>query len=175
MSEAKNGKGGHRLFELAIFVKGVDGVLETVGGLLILFVPLHSLDTLASAVLAHELAIESHDWLVHAITHLLESLSMSTKLFASFYLIGHGLVKVFLVYALWREKRWAFPVALWFIAAFVAYQLYRYTHTHSLALLVFALIDVCVAWLIWREYLAQRPSAAGAARSKVARTRRHRV
>ena len=157
MSEARNGTGRHRLFELAIFVKGVDGVLETVGGLLILFVPLHSLDTLASSLLAHELAVESHDWLVHAIRHLLDSLSMSTKLFASVYLIGHGLVKVFLVYALWREKLWAFPLALWFIAAFVAYQLYRFTHTHSPALLAFALVDVCVAWFVWGEYVARKP------------------
>ncbi len=156
MSGTRKGTGRHRLFELAIFVKGVDGVLETVGGLVILFVPLHSLDALASSLLAHELAVGSRDWLVDAISRVLDSLSMSTKLFASVYLIGHGLVKVFLVYALWREKLWAFPLALWFIASFVAYQLYRYTHTHSAALLVFALVDVCVAWLIWREYLTRK-------------------
>src|SRR5207253_2066751 len=45
----------HWLFELAIFVKGVDGVLETLGGLLILFVPLRSLDTVVRWLLAHEL------------------------------------------------------------------------------------------------------------------------
>ena len=44
MTKTKSDKGLHRLFELSIFIKGVDGVLETVGGLLILFVPLHSLD-----------------------------------------------------------------------------------------------------------------------------------
>ena len=42
MIKTKSGKGLHWLFELSIFIKGVDGVLETVGGLLILFVPLHS-------------------------------------------------------------------------------------------------------------------------------------
>jgi uncharacterized membrane protein len=157
MKQAKSGKGLHRLFELAIFVKGVDGVLETVGGLLILFVPLHSLDTLVRWLLARELS-ESHDWLADAAEHLLDSLSLNTKLFASIYLIGHGLVKIFLVYALWREKLWAFPVALWFIALFVVYQLYRFTHTHSIALLIFALLDVCVAWFIWREYLARKAS-----------------
>ena len=123
MRQTKSGKGLHRLFELAIFVKGADGVLETIGGLLILFVPLRSLDT---------------------------------KLFASIYLVGHGLVKIFLVYALWREKLWAFPAALWFIALFVVYQLYRFTHTHSTALVIFALLDICVAWFIWREYLARK-------------------
>ena len=155
MTKTKSGKGLHWLFELSIFIKGVDGVLETVGGLLILSVPLHSLDTLVRWLLAHELS-ESHDWVARAAEHLLNSLSLDTKLFASIYLIGHGLVKIFLVYALWREKLLAFPAALWFIALFVVYQLYRFTHTHSTALLIFALLDVCVAWFIWREYLARK-------------------
>ena len=155
MTKTKSGKGLHWLFELSIFIKGVDGVLETVGGLLILFVPLHSLDALVRWLLAHELS-ESPDWVARAAEHLLNSLSLNTKLFASAYLVSHGLVKVFLVYALWREKLWAFPVALWFIALFVVYQIYRFTHTHSIALLIFALLDVCVAWFIWREYLARK-------------------
>jgi uncharacterized membrane protein len=155
MKQTQSGKGLHRLFEFAIFVKGVDGALETIGGLLILFVPLHSLDTVVRWLVAHELS-ESHDWLADAAEHLLESLSLDTKLFASIYLVGHGLVKIFLVYALWREKLWAFPVALWFFALFVVYQLYRYTHTHSAALLIFALVDVFVGWFIWREYLARK-------------------
>jgi uncharacterized membrane protein len=155
VTKTKSGKGLHWLFELSIFIKGVDGVLETVGGLLILFVPLHSLDTLVRWLLAHELS-ESHDWVAGAAEHLLNSLSLDTKLFASIYLIGHGLVKIFLVHALWREKLWAFSVALWFIALFVVYQVYRFTHTHSIALLIFALLDVCVAWFIWREYLARK-------------------
>jgi uncharacterized membrane protein len=155
MKQTQSSKGLHRLFELAIFVKGVDGALETIGGLLILFVPLRSLDTVVRWLMTHELN-ESHDRLANAAEHLLDSLSLDTKLFASMYLVGHGLVKIFLVYALWREKLWAFPAALWFIALFVVYQLYRYTHTHSTALLIFALLDMCVGWFIWREYLARK-------------------
>ena len=155
MKQTKSGRRLHWLFELAIFVKGVDGALETIGGLLILFVPLRSLDTVVRWLVAHELS-ESHDWLANAAEHLLDSLSLDTKQFASIYLVGHGLVKIFLVYALWREKLWAFPAALWFLALFIIYQLYRFTHTHSTALLIFALLDVCVSWFIWREYLARK-------------------
>jgi uncharacterized membrane protein len=162
MIQTKSAKGMHRLFELAILIKGIDGALETLGGLLILFVPLHSLDTWVRWLVAHEL-IESRDWLAEAARHLLDSLSLDSKKFASVYLVGHGLVKIFLVYALWREKLWAFPVALWFITLFAAYQCYRFTHTHSMALLIFALLDVCVGWFIWREYLARKagPLPAG--------------
>ncbi len=79
--------------------------------------------------------------------------SIKSTLFASICLIGHGLVKIFLIYALRREK---LPGALRFIALSVVYQLYRFARTLSIALLIFALLDVCVAWFIWREYLARK-------------------
>jgi len=166
MKQTTSARRLHWLFELAIFVKGVDGALETIGGLLILFVPLHSLDSVVRWLVAHELS-ESHDWLANAAEHLLDSLSFDTKQFASIYLVGHGLVKIFLVYALWREKLWAFPAALWFLALFIIYQLYRFTHSHSTALLIFALLDMCVSWFIWREYLARKAGLQPARSSKL--------
>src|SRR5438309_10584567 len=77
VKQTKSGRRLHWLFELAIFVKGVDGALETIGGLLILFVPLHSLDTVVRWLVAHELS-ESHDWLANAGDDLLDSLSLYT-------------------------------------------------------------------------------------------------
>src|ERR1700676_2172082 len=85
MKQTQSGKGLHRLFELAIFVKGVDGDLETIGGMLISFVPLRALDTVVRWLGAHELS-ESHDLLADAGEHLLASLSLDSKVFASIYL-----------------------------------------------------------------------------------------
>src|SRR5436190_9760653 len=109
MKQSNSRKGIHGLFDAAIFVKGVDGALEIVGGIVLLFVPLHRLDTVLRWLLAHELSTERHDWLAKATAHLLDILSVNSKLFASVYLVGHGAVKIFLVYALWREKLWTFP------------------------------------------------------------------
>jgi uncharacterized membrane protein len=146
----------HKAFEIAILIKGIDGLVETVGGLLLLFIPLRSLNNLVAFLIEKELASDPADWIVHILDNASAAVSTNTKRFASAYLISHGLVKLLLVFALWREKRWAFPVALVFMALFVLYQLYRYTHTHSVWLLVFASIDVAVAWLVWREYKAVR-------------------
>ncbi len=145
----------HGFFEFAILIKGIDGILETAGGFLLLFVPLHTIDSLVQVLTAHELSTEPDDWFANTLRHAAESMSVDTKMYASVYLISHGILKVFLVYFLWRERLWAFPVAMVFIAAFIGYQLYRYTHTHSLSLLIFAAIDVFVAWFIWREYRAR--------------------
>jgi uncharacterized membrane protein len=138
MRRANSGKDLHRLFELAIFVKGVDGVLETVGGLLLLFVPLHRLDSLVRWLLAHELSSEPHDWIAKATAHLVDSLSLDTKLFGSVYLIGTW-SRFFLVYALW-------PGSGPFNCVVVHRTLRRYqlcrSPPHSIALLVFAMVDV---------------------------------
>ncbi|MGH8713613.1 MAG: DUF2127 domain-containing protein [Casimicrobiaceae bacterium] len=155
----------HRLFELALLMKGLNAVVELVGGLLALFVPLRTVDRLVLWLTASDIADDPHDWLALALLHAAEKLSMGTKLFASFYLLSHACVKIFLVYSLWRERLWAFPVALWFIGALVGYSLYRFTHTHSLALLFFIAVDLTIMWFIWREYLVRRrlPASSSAA------------
>jgi uncharacterized membrane protein len=146
----------HRLFLLALLLKGFNGLVELVGGALALFVPLHRVNQLVLWMTASEIEDDPNDWLANTLIDAAQRLSMGTKLFASFYLLAHGVVKLFLVYSLWREKVWAFPVALWLLGALVGYSLYRFTHTHSVALLVFGAIDLVIMWLIWREYLVRR-------------------
>lgn len=152
---SKRARWMHGFFEFAILIKGINGVLEATGGFLLLSTPLRAIDGLMQVLIAHELSDESYDWFAHMLRHAAESISVDSKRYASIYLISHGLVKIFLVYFLWREKLWAFPAAIAFITAFIGYQLYRYSHTHSIALLIFASIDVAVTWFIWREYRAR--------------------
>lgn len=152
----------HRLFELALLLKGLNAAVELVGGLLALFVPLSTVNRLVLWLTASEIENDPGDWLANTLIHAAEKLSMGTKLFASFYLLSHGCVKIFLVYSLWREKLWAFPVALWFMGGLVCYSIYRFTHTHSLALLFFVAVDLAIMWYIWREYTFRRTAEQGA-------------
>jgi uncharacterized membrane protein len=62
------------------------------------------------------------------------------------------LVKVLLVIGLLKEKRWAYPASLAILAAFVAYQVYRYSYTHSIGLIVLTAFDLVVIWLVWHEW-----------------------
>jgi uncharacterized membrane protein len=149
----------HRMFEVALLLKALNGIVELVGGSLVLFVPLRTVNQLVLWLTASEIEDDPNDWLANTLIDAAEKLSMGTKLYASLYLLAHGVVKIFLVYSLWREKRWAFPVGLALIGALVCYSIYRFTHTHSVALLVFATIDLIIMWFIWREYLVRRPRA----------------
>jgi uncharacterized membrane protein len=58
-----------------------------------------------------------------------------------------------------RGKLWAYPLSIWVLLAFIAYQLYRYTFTHSIGLILLSIFDLVVLWLIWHEYRTVRAAA----------------
>jgi uncharacterized membrane protein len=149
----------HHMFAIALLLKGLNGLVELVGGTLVLFVPLRTVNQLVLWLTASEIEDDPRDWLANMLIDAAEKLSMGTKLYASSYLLAHGVVKIFLVYSLWREKIWAFPVGLSLIGALVCYSIYRFTHTHAISLLLFAVIDLIIMWFIWREYLVRRQPA----------------
>jgi uncharacterized membrane protein len=152
----------HRLFALSILIKAVDGVLEMIGGSLFMFVSPKALNSLVILFTAHELSEDPDDWFAITLRHAVHSLSPDSKLFVSVYLVAHGLVKVILAAGLLRKKLWAYPAALWFLGMFLLYQLYRFSHTHSLGLLALSAFDLFVAALVWLEYRAQKQHAYNA-------------
>jgi predicted membrane protein DUF2127 len=92
--------------------------------------------------------------------HSAQGLSAGAKMFGAIYLLWHGVVKVGLVAALLLKRRWAYPVAIVAFLLFLAYQLYRYSHTYAPELLVLSVLDVVVIVLTWFEYGRLRGSHA---------------
>src|SRR6267143_259524 len=145
----------HRLFLLSVWTKGIAGLVETIGGLLLFFVPKSGLNALVIFLTAPELAEDPTDRIATLLQRLVHELSADTKLFASGYLIVHGIIKVFLVAGLLGRRLWSYPVSLLFLASFVAYQAYRFYFTRSLWMIALTIVDLIVAFLIWREYQAR--------------------
>lgn len=152
----------HRLFAASVLIKGVDGVLETIGGILFMFISPKALNSLVIFFTAHERSEDPDDWFATTLRHATHNLSPDTTLFVSVYLVAHGVIKLFLVAGLLREKLWAYPAALWFFGIFILYQLYRFSHTHSLGLLALSAVDLFVAVLVWLEYRSQKQHAYNA-------------
>lgn len=145
-----------RAFLVGIVLKGLDGVLEVIGGLLLLVLTPATIDDLARALTQHELSEDPHDLLA---THLLRytgSLTGSAVRFGAVYLLAHGVVKIVLVAALLRNRLWAYPWMIAFLLAFIGYQLYRLTFAPSVGLVGLTVFDAVVTWLTWREYQRQR-------------------
>ena len=142
----------HRVFAVGIWVKGVDGVLEIIGGGILLLTSNAVLNHLIIVLTQHELIEDPHDWLATAARQAAAQLSTNTRLFGSVYLIAHGLAKVVLVVGILLGQRWAYPSAIAFLSLFIAYQLYRLGYQFSPGLLLLMLFDMVMVALIWREY-----------------------
>ncbi|MGH8260984.1 MAG: DUF2127 domain-containing protein [Steroidobacteraceae bacterium] len=144
------------LFRVSVCFKGLDGVLEIAGGVALLSVSpaliLHTVRFLTQ----DEIAEDPDDLVATALLRIASRLSFASEHFAALYLLIHGVVKVGLVWALLARVLIAYPISIVVFAAFIAYQLYRYTLTSGLGLLALTLIDLVVIALIWLEYRALR-------------------
>ncbi len=146
----------HALFKAGVFLKGVDGVLEALGAVLLLAVTPGQINRIVSALTQHELSEDPHDFIATHLLHAARHLSMSTERFASIYLASHGILKIALVWALLRSKLWAYPIAIAVFVGFAAYQVYRYALSHSAAMLALTVLDAFVIVFTSLEYRALR-------------------
>lgn len=145
-----------RFFTIGIVFKGLDGVLELVGGALLLFVAPAKIAQLAILLTQPELTEDPDDFIATHILHGTAGLTDHVELFAALYLLAHGVVKVVLVVALLREKLWAYPWMLAVLAIFIAYQLYQMTQTPSWGLAALTVFDAVMVVLTWHEYHRRR-------------------
>ena len=139
-------------FRTGITLKGIDGLLEAVGGVLLWFIKPEQLGGTLQTIFEHELLRDPHDFLARHLLHTSEKIAQSDPLFASIFLLSHGLVKALLSALLWMNQLWAYPLAMVVFTAFSIFGIFRYTHTHSMLLLVIALFDLLIVWLTWEEY-----------------------
>ena len=146
-------------FEVGIILKGLDGMLEVLGGLLLLVVSPATIDRVVTSLTQHELSEDPQDFLA---THLLRTahgLTGAAVLLGAVYLLVHGLVKVILVAALLKNQLWAYPWTIAFLGVFIVYQLYRLSLRPSVGLTALTIFDAVIAWLTYREYRKQRAVA----------------
>jgi uncharacterized membrane protein len=146
----------HRLFSLGVWLKGIDGVLEIAGGVLLLAAGPGAIGNVVRFLTQRELAEDPQDLVANALRHAVHGLGPHAQLFGAGYLIGHGAVKIGLVAGLLRGKLWAYPAALAVLSIFIAYQLYRLLYAYSLPLALLTVLDAVIVFLIWRESVAMR-------------------
>jgi uncharacterized membrane protein len=147
----------HQLFEVSVLLKGTHAAIECLGGVALAVVSTKTIVNIVNGLTQDELVEDPKDFVA---THLLayaQNLSVSTEHFYAFYLLGHGAVKLLLVVGLLNGKYWSYPASLVILALFVVYQIYRFSLTHGIGLILLTLLDAVVMILIWHEYrLVQR-------------------
>ncbi len=143
-----------------MWFKGVDGLLELIGGIVLLGVSPEFIVHGVRLFTQDEINEDPGDLVANALRHVASHLSISGEHFVAAYLLIHGLVKIGLVWALLKRILVAYPVAIAIFGAFIAYQLYRYTITPGSGLLLLTAVDLAVIALIFLEYRALRSARA---------------
>jgi uncharacterized membrane protein len=138
------------VFIISIIFKGSNGLLELVLGVLFLFTG--AVSGLIMTLTQGELLEDPNDFIATHIQSLLPYVNAHAQMFAAAYFLIHGLVKIVLVWALLKNKLWAYPTSLAVLIVFLAYQIVRYVETQSIMLALLSIFDVFVIWLIWYEY-----------------------
>ncbi len=139
-----------KIFVVGVILKGMNSVLEILGG--ILFLWSGAVSSIISFLITKELIEDPSDFLASHLQRLVPYFTAHSQLYAAFYLLSHGIVKIFLVVGLLRNKLWAYPTSIVFLCLFIVYQVYRFAFTHSLFLFLLTLFDIALIALTWHEY-----------------------
>ncbi len=141
-----------RIFEISVLLKGAHALVELIAGIWLYFVSAGVIPAWVNFLTQEELLEDPNDFVATHLVALARHFSVGDKAFYAFYLLAHGLIKVFLAAGLLRNKLWAYPASLGALAGFVLYQLYRYSYTHSPVLLALTVFDLFVLALIRHEW-----------------------
>lgn len=142
----------HLFFEISLLFKAAFALAEVAGGILAYVITQRLLLDIVRAITQAELAEDPRDFIANSLLQAAQAFSISTQRFTAIYLLGHGIVKLWLIVGLLRKRLWYYPTAMVVFGLFMAYQLYRFTFTHSILLLLITVLDVVILGLTWHEY-----------------------
>ena len=141
-----------KAFRVSLYLKGLDGLLETAGGILLLIVTPEQVNHFARWLTQGELSEDPRDFIAKHILKTAQHLTGASLAFGAAYLLAHGIVKIVLVAEVIRDHLWAYIGLIGVTALFVVYQVYRITVRFSISLLLLTLFDLLIIYLTQKEY-----------------------
>jgi len=136
----------HETFEISLLLKGLNATLEVILGLLLLFLSPQFISSCITSLIPN-----FNNFFSNYLTVWVSHFSAGSQFFVAIYLFSHGAIKLFLLTFLWMGKKWAYLTAIIFFFLFIFYQIYRYSFTHSVWLIVLTVFDAAVIYLTWVE------------------------
>ncbi len=142
----------HRLFDFGIILKGLDGLLQALGGMVLLLLKPEQIGNVLKSIALRELHEDSRDLIASYLFKLGTGVTPHSKFVSVVFLLSHGLIKIFLVWQLFRGKLWAYPLTIVVLLLFMIYQTVEIVRMHSPLLTVITVLDALLVWLTWHEY-----------------------
>jgi uncharacterized membrane protein len=139
-------------FKVSVLLKGAISLAEMVAGIALLFIPVSYFLNLLAAYAESELREDSGGFIASHLLSLAQQAATVSGTFIAIYILSRGLIKVVLIWAMLKNKLWAYPASLVVLGLFVLYQIYETIHTGSLAIIALSVFDLIVMYFIWREY-----------------------
>src|SRR5229473_185165 len=101
--ECMNERRVHQIFKISVLLKGAHALVECIGGLVLTFVSTSAITNLINTLTQEELIEDPNDFVAAHLLSLAQNFTVSTRHFYAFYLLSHGVIKVFLVIGLLRN------------------------------------------------------------------------
>lgn len=92
------------LFRISVTLKGLHALLEVVGGIAIWLVNPGLIVHIVGWLTQDEITEDPHDLVANYLRNSASHFSVSSQHFIALYLFGHGVIKLFLVAALLKDK-----------------------------------------------------------------------
>lgn len=143
-------------FKISLYLKAADGILECLGGLLLLILKPQQLNNLARLLTQHELSTNPNDFIANHILKSAHNLTSASLVFGALYLLSHGILKIILIIEVLRQRLWAYVGLIVVTVGFIVYQIYRLAYKPSLGLILLTLFDLVVIYLTQKEYRKQK-------------------
>jgi uncharacterized membrane protein len=144
-----------KTYEIGIIIKGVDGVLELIGGVLVLSLSPATINGITRFLIEHPLQANQHGLIATHVSKAGAHLAAGHNLFAAAFLLTHGIVKVVLVTCLLLNKMWAYPWALAALSLFLVYQFYVLITKPTFGMVFLTILDIIIIGLVYREWQQQ--------------------
>jgi len=142
-----------KIFEYGILIKGIDGLIELVTTIALVFLSPRHLQGLVLLATHRELVDDPNDVIANFLINASHQFTDGGRLFLIVYLLVHAAIKLISVIGILRNKLWAYPFSLITLGALTLYQLYDIFFINpSVFVIGLTVLDLLILGLIWREY-----------------------
>ena len=135
-----------------LVIKGVDALIEFIGGIILIVLNHEGLNRLISLIALPELIEDPKDMVMNYFITIGQNFSINSQHSVAVYMILHGTTKLAIVWVLLTKKMWAYPLAIFVFALFIAYEMYSYMNNKSVLMLMMVIIDIVIFVMIILEY-----------------------
>ena len=137
-------------FYVSLILKGANALIELIGGFLMLIISHDWLNKLILSIALPELRDDPDDPLMNYL--IVHGLNISSQHSIAVFMLFHGLAKAIIIWLLWKNKMWAYPLAFVAFGIFISYEAHSFWENQSLFMLLIVILDLVVITMIALKY-----------------------